>query len=222
MSVLTLKKTNLAEQAYEVIHDLLLSGERFSPGAKISIEELSRELGVSRSPVWSAVAKLEAEGIVEVRPRQGVFFIGFDDRRLRELFVVREVLEGAIARLAAVGGNRSAIAALRVSVERQRKAGADGDLEVYAEEASAFHRVLASAAGNRVLEEMVQKLLTQIHAMCVRRTRRFGFLQRLEEEHAAVLEAVERGDGDAAETAVRAHIRRVAALDYSAGDGSAG
>ena len=42
MSNLALKKTNLAEQAYQVLHDLLLSGERFSPGAKISIEELSR------------------------------------------------------------------------------------------------------------------------------------------------------------------------------------
>ncbi|HVI51642.1 MAG TPA: GntR family transcriptional regulator [Candidatus Sulfotelmatobacter sp.] len=216
MNKLALKKTNLAEQAYEVIHDLLLSGERFSPGAKISVEELSRELGVSRSPVWSAVAKLEAEGIVEVRPRQGVFFIGFDHRRLRELFVAREALEGAIARLAAENRDESAIKALRASVERQRRAGADGDLEIYAEEASAFHHVLASAAGNRVLEGMVQKLLAQIHAMCVRRTRRLGFIERLEEEHAAVVEALERGDGAGAEAAARAHIRRVAELDYSA------
>jgi len=216
MSKLELKKTNLAEQAYQVLHDLLLSGERFSPGAKISIEELSRELGVSRSPVWAAVARLEAEGIVEVRPRQGVFFIGFDHSRLRELFYVREVLEGSIARLAAQHCDAAVLAALRASVERQRKAGADGDLEIYAEEASAFHQVLATASGNRVLEEMVQKLLAQIHAMCVRRTRRFGFLQRLEEEHAALVEALERSDGDAAEAAARAHIRRVAELDYSA------
>jgi len=216
MSKLELKKTNLAEQAYSVLHDLLLSGERFPPGAKISVEELSRELGVSRSPVWAAIAKLEAEGIVEVRPRQGVFFIGFDHKRLRELFYVREVLEGSIARLAAQHGDPQSLAALRASVERQRKAGAEGDLETYAEEASGFHQVLAKSSGNQVLEEMVQKLLAQIHAMCVRRTRRVGFLERLEEEHAALVEALERGDADAAEEAARAHVRRVAALDYSA------
>lgn len=216
MSKLALQKTNLAEQAYQVLHDMLLSGERFSPGAKISIEELSREMGVSRSPVWAAVARLEAEGIVEVRPRQGVFFIGFDDQRLRELFVAREILEGAIARLAASHDDKTAIAALRASVERQRKAGAEGDLEAYAAEASGFHQILATASGNGVLQEMVSKLLAQIHAMCVRRTRRFGYLYRLEEEHALLVEALERSDPDAAEAAARAHIRRVADLDFSA------
>ena len=52
MTSLALLKTNLAEQAYAVVRDTLLAGERFMPGDKISVEDLARRLGVSRSPVW--------------------------------------------------------------------------------------------------------------------------------------------------------------------------
>lgn len=55
---------------------------RFHPGDKISVEELTRELGVSRSPIWAAINRLAAEGIVEVRPRDGVFLAGFDRNHL--------------------------------------------------------------------------------------------------------------------------------------------
>ena len=55
---MALIKTNLAEQAYEAIRNILLDDGRYPPGGKISVEELARELGVSRSPVWAAINRL--------------------------------------------------------------------------------------------------------------------------------------------------------------------
>lgn len=211
MTAIKLQKTNLAEQSYGVLHEMLLAGQRFMPGDKISVEDLARQLGVSRSPVWGAIARLEAEGIVEVRPRQGVFFIGFDKARLLEIFVAREVLEGATARLAAEKINSAQMDELRRSIERQRAAIASGAIADYSAEATRFHQLLADAAGNQVMAEMVERLWARTKAMCIRPNARPALLDERIDEHARIIEAVAHRDGDTAEAETRAHIRRVAA-----------
>jgi hypothetical protein len=64
-SVKKLRRSSLSGDAYATVKELLLEGERYRPGGKISVEELSRELGVSRTPIWGAINRLEAEGVVE-------------------------------------------------------------------------------------------------------------------------------------------------------------
>ncbi|CAA7622930.1 Transcriptional regulator [Candidatus Terasakiella magnetica] len=211
MAGLKLQKTNLAEQAYVVIHEMLLAGEQVQPGDKISIEDLARQLGVSRSPVWSAVARLEADGIVEVRPRQGVFFIGFNHARLMEIFAVREVLEGAAARLAAARATPDVLAGLLQSIERQRAVVSPGQQDAYAAEAARFHRMLADLAGNATMAEMIERLWAQTRAMCIRPDARTAILDERVDEHARIVDAVADGDGDRAEAETRQHIRRIAA-----------
>lgn len=215
MKPLTLHKTNLAEQAYAVIHQLLLEGEAVQPGDKISVEDLARRLGVSRSPVWAAIARLEAERIVEVRPRQGVFFIGFNRDRLLEIFAVREVLEGAAARLAAERADAAAVEELRRSIARQRAAITPEHQEDYAAEAARFHAQLARLSGNATMAEMIERLWDQTKAMCIRPDARRAILDERVEEHARMVEAVARRDCDAAEAETRQHIRRIATEVYA-------
>ncbi|OAN48021.1 transcriptional regulator [Paramagnetospirillum marisnigri] len=210
-----LQKTNLAEQAYAVIHRLLLDGGVAQPGDKISVEDLARQLGVSRSPVWSAMARLEAERIVEIRPRQGVFFIGFNRDRLMEIFAVREVLEGAAARLAAERADAETVARLRESITRQRAATRPGCQKEYAEEATRFHVLLAQLAGNVTMAEMIERLWAQTQAMCIRPEAKRAILDERVDEHARIVDAVERHDGDGAEAETRHHIRRIAAEVYN-------
>jgi len=212
MAGLALKKTNLAEQAYGVIREMLLEGGRFLPGDKISVEELTRELAVSRSPVWAAINRLAAEGIVEVRPRDGVFFAGFDPGRLRDLYAVREELEAMAVRLAAEAGlSQSGAAGLCASLERQRAAMAAGDADSYSRESMVFHGLLAEASGNAVLAEMLHQLLSRIRGMCVAINRASVTLDRQFAEHAAIVEAILGGAAEAADHAVRGHIRSLAA-----------
>ena len=210
MKPLTLQKTNLAEQAYGVIHAMLLAGEDVQPGDKISVEDLARRLGVSRSPVWAAIARLEAEGIIEVRPRQGVFFLGFNPQRLMEIFAVREELEGAAARLAAQRVTPAALAGLRQSVERQRASITPDSQEVYAAEATRFHQLLADLSGNATMAGMIERLWAQTQAMCIRPDVKNAILDKRTDEHARIVEAIARGDGAAAEAETRRHIRRIA------------
>ncbi|ARJ66712.1 transcriptional regulator [Magnetospirillum sp. ME-1] len=205
-----LHKTNLAEQAYSALRDMLLGGERFAPGDKISVEDLARQLGVSRSPVWQAIARLEADGIVEVRPRQGVFFVGFDLEGLMEIMETREVLEGASARLAAERASAGQVAELRASVERQRAAIQGGALDDYAAEAARFHSLMAQAAGNAVMVKIIERLWARAKAMCIRPGARPALLDERVDEHARMVEAIAHRDPDAAEAEIRAHIRRIA------------
>jgi len=55
-----LRRSSLSGDAYTFVRALFLSGNRYSPGDKVSVEELSRELGVSRTPLWGAIYRLEA------------------------------------------------------------------------------------------------------------------------------------------------------------------
>ncbi|WP_096704651.1 GntR family transcriptional regulator [Magnetospirillum sp. 15-1] len=205
-----LQKTNLAEQAYTALHEMLLAGERFMPGDKISVEDLARQLGVSRSPVWQAIARLEADGIVEVWPRHGVFFTGFDKARLMDILATREVLEGATARLAAEKATAERVAELRASVILQRDTIARGALDDYAAEVARFHKMMAEASGNKVMVEIIERLWARTKAMCIRPDLRPAMLDQRVEEHARMVEAVAHGDGETAEAETRAHIRRIA------------
>ncbi len=205
-----LQKTNLAEQAYTALHEMLLAGERFMPGDKISVEDLARRLGVSRSPVWQAIARLEADGIVEVWPRHGVFFTGFDKARLMDILATREVLEGATARLAAEKATAERVAELRASVVLQRDTIARGALDDYAAEVARFHKMMAEASGNKVMVEIIERLWARTKAMCIRPDLRPAMLDQRVEEHARMVEAVAHRDGEAAEAETRAHIRRIA------------
>ena len=77
----------------------LLARHHFAPGQKLNVEALARDLGVSRTPVWEALKKLEVEGVVRTRPRKGVYIAALDADKAREIYVVREVVEGLAARL---------------------------------------------------------------------------------------------------------------------------
>lgn len=212
MNTIAIRKTNLSEQCYEVIRGQMLEGGRYRPGEKISVEQMTRELGVSRSPVWAAINRLSAEGIVEVRPRDGVFFIGFDARHLKDLFAVREELEAMAARLAAGrAATGTAIDDLAASLDRQARAVAADDREGYAREGSAFHQILVGLAGNAALADTLNRILSQIRAMCHARVVMSGFQEEYVADHRAIARAIAAGDAGAADAATRAHVRRLVA-----------
>jgi|AGTN01.1.fsa_nt_gi Transcriptional regulators len=206
-----LRRSTLTEDAYGAVRDILLVEGRFAPGEKLSIEELARELGVSRSPIWTAVARLEAEGVLRVVPRQGVFLAHFDADKVRGLFQAREALEGMAARLAAARVTQAGLDELSALVARQRAALARDDARDYAEATQIFHGRMVALAGNEPIERMLAGIYAQMQAMCgpvVANTPQ----QRRDycDDHAALLAAFSHRDGGEAEEQARRHIRHVA------------
>ncbi|TKC86219.1 GntR family transcriptional regulator [Trinickia terrae] len=201
-----LKRSTLALDAYIAVRDLLLDGKRYAPGAKISIEELAGALGVSRSPVWSAVARLEAEGIVEVTPRQGVFLIAFDPARLTALFEAREALEGMAARLAARKMSATELAVLAEAIGRQSAAIHEQNRAAYDVANLLFHHGLLDGAQSPTIKKSLMALYAQTRAMCGKRATDFAELAANRDEHEAILRALNARDEEQAERTARHHV----------------
>jgi DNA-binding GntR family transcriptional regulator len=206
-SLRKLRRSSLSGDAYGFVRELFLNGKRYAPGDKISVEELSRELGVSRTPLWSAINRLEAEGIVEIVPRQGVYLIDYDPDRALETYVAREALEGMAARLAAQNVTDRQLAALRANVDEQRNRLSAGNLEGYYGLALEFHEQLVRISQNRTLERLLMSVLAQIRAMRVQRNYTPMHLPQSCDDHEKLLQALRLRDGDLAEQEARSHIR---------------
>lgn len=198
----------LGERVYKTIRDLIL-GQLFAPGSKLNVEQLCRELGVSRTPVWEAMRRLETEGLVETVPRQGVFVLNFSLERVEDLFAVRGALEGLGARLAAsrlADEDRTALEQGLAELDRAFRAQ---DLERYSRGAIELHNRLLAAARNQVLSRQLENVYAQIHVL---RLRSLYLPERLAaslDEHGQLVRAVVGGSPDEAETVARRHAARV-------------
>ena len=205
-----LRRSSLSGDAYVFVRDLFINSKRYNPGDKISVEELSRELGVSRTPLWGAINRLEAEGIVEIVPRQGVYLIDYDPHRALEIYTAREALEGMAARLAAEKITDRQLSILRAKVDEQRALLEKGDVEAYYSAALEFHEQVVRIAENQTLERLLTSILAQIRAM--RLQRKYVPMHPPDscEDHGKLLEAFRLRDPDLAEQHARSHIRDLA------------
>jgi len=215
-TVAMLVHESLGERVYRSIRDLILS-QAYPPGFKLNVEQLCRNLGVSRTPVWDAMRRLETEGLVSTVPRHGVFVLNYGVEQIRDLFAVRGALEALAARQAATGLDDGARKALAAAMESLTAAARDRDGEQYSRAAIEFHDAVLAAARNRVLSRLLENVYAQI---LVLRLRSLYLAERLESslaEHAEIFAAVAAGDAERAERLSRAHADHVRqdALDFT-------
>jgi DNA-binding GntR family transcriptional regulator len=205
-----LRRSSLSDDAYTFIRALFLSGDRYSPGDKISVEELSRELGVSRTPLWGAVYRLEAEGIVEIVPRLGVYLVDYDPKKVIEIYMAREALEGVAARLAAERITERQIAALQANIDVQRAHLKKGEIDKYYAAVLDFHEEIIGIAGSKTIGRLLGSIFAQIKAMRVQRNYAPMHLPQSCDDHERLLEEFRRRDPEMAEHEARRHIRDLA------------
>jgi DNA-binding GntR family transcriptional regulator len=212
-----LRRSSLSDDAYTFVRSLFLNENRYSPGEKISVEELSRELGVSRTPLWGAIYRLEAEGIVEIVPRLGVYLIDYDPQKAVEIYMVREVLEGMAARLASAKITDAEIADLETNIAAQRERLKKHQLDKYYSLAIEFHEMVVRIAGSKTLERLLQSVFAQIRAMRLQRNYTPMHLPQSCDDHVKIMNALSAHDPEMAEKQMRRHIHdlteQIARLD---------
>lgn len=211
----------LSEQVYRAITRLVERGE-LRQGAPLRIEDLARRLNVSPTPVREGLSRLSATGLVVHEPRRG-FRVAppLTSEQLHKLMDARELLEVGAARLAVDSDDAVFPAALRRASQVQQKAvdafvaasrsGEPADDVTWAviDADLAFHRVILAGTHNPFVVLMADALNGQAHR--VRQSVEHGVSDSQEAlaEHAAIVRAVESGDGEAVETAMRLHLRLV-------------
>lgn len=197
------KDKSQGQDAYAQLLDEIRHG-RLLPGDRLTETELAARLGISRTPVREAIRALESDGLVTHRPRVGATVRAMDSAEVTELYEMRAVLEGTAARFAA----RAAYDAEITEMAQINSAMSDavGDVAQLTALNQRFHAMLLHAARNRFLVrsvESIQKTLLILGPSTLEETSRAkGALA----EHAAIIVALRAHDGDAAETAMRAHI----------------
>ncbi|MCM3791035.1 GntR family transcriptional regulator [Domibacillus sp. 8LH] len=200
--------TSITTQVTNAIREAIVTGE-FEPGRKLSEFELSEHYKVSRTPVREAFKQLEREGLVEIIPRVGTCVTKPTEKEIAELFTVKEVLEGLAAGLLAENRHVKEIDDLQKAVQSMEKAVQFSDHKQFVEANNAFHEAVINGANNSKLSFMLNMLINQIPY------NRYVYLSievpnRLEKslkEHQFILETILSGNREAAEKAMREHVR---------------
>jgi GntR family transcriptional regulator, rspAB operon transcriptional repressor len=179
------------------------------PGQQLRERQLAEQLGVSKTPIREAFVRLEKEGLVTIAPYRGAIVRGYTPADIREIYELRELLEGFCARRAAMQINDADEADLRGNVRRSRALLESGSTEDIPALFDQFDRILyRQAAGHRIGGLLVE---LDLHL------ERLGYLTidvpgRLDasvQQHEQILLAITKRDPVAAEAACREHIRSV-------------
>lgn len=204
-----LQQTSMRARVAEELRRMIISGE-LPPRSNLSEVALSETFGVSRTPIREALKQLQIEGLVEVRPRVGTFVTVPSRRELTELFQMKELLEGAAARLLACRGNVPEVAQLKANLRAADAAVRAGNAERYAELVHEFHDLIVAGADNSKLDAHYRTLMNQLaYARLVRTSlSQPGRLQESGTEHHHVVDLILAKDGDGAERVMREHVRR--------------
>ena len=216
----------LVDKLAATLQSRVLSGELPS-GTRLRQEAIAAEFGVSRTPVREALRKLQAGGLVELRPNRGALVRGLSAREIRDAYEVRAELEGLAAELAArrvshgqLDALHEAQAAFRQALGRTVQARARGteppesEILRWGRANDLFHQVIQEAAGNDVLRET----LSHLHRSFPRDLSRIvlgessALLQENVGEHEAVLAAIERHDAEEARSTMLHHVRHAGRL----------
>lgn len=194
----------LTTQAYQRVRDAILRGEH-APGGVLFETHLAGELGMSRTPVREALQLLAREGFVEIVANRGYFVPRLSMSDLRELYELREVLEGFAARCATLRATDAEIDDLEQLMRRYARAPA---WEAWARIGTEFHNRIVSLGSNQRLGSLLDSLKGQISL--TRETQLREVRGRRDEsvlEHRAILDAIRKRDPDEAERQARAHVR---------------
>jgi len=190
--------------AYDEIRSLIVSGS-LSPGTRLGQADLADRFGISRGSVREALRRLAGDGLVEVEVNRGFFVAdpGLDD--VRDRLEARLVLEPGVARLAAERRSEMDLEAMLETIEAELAARTS---DAAHDASRAFHVAVAAATGNQAFVRLLDSLwIADIGRRLLAQRRRSAEWQGSDiEEHRAIVEAIEAGDGDRATSLMRAHV----------------
>lgn len=193
----------VVEYTINAIREAIRDG-RYAEGQRLVVADVTRQFGVSNGPVREAIRRLTGEGLVEITPHKGATVRAFTRRDVREIFEVREVIEGLAARLAAerIGPEgRERLRALQAHAAPASSAGG------YVDHNHAFHELIYDLAGNERVQEQARQLTLPLYRRRTHHVMDPAYARTSAAEHVLIVEAILDGDGLAAERAMRNHIR---------------
>jgi DNA-binding GntR family transcriptional regulator len=201
-------RRKVTDWVYEEVRGAIID-LRLQPGTPLREAAIAEQLGVSKTPVREAIGRLEQEGLVETTSFKGAVVSGYSEDDLREIYELRELLEGAAARAAAEDASESTLSQLRSTVERGRELQAEGRLAELAELLGEFDEIVYAQVRNQRVRALIDNLRAHLARIGKLTEGIPGRVEASVDEHLVIVEAIAAKDPGEAERRMRAHIRSV-------------
>lgn len=193
---------SLKEQVYEYLREQMRTGA-ILPGSAIDMEETSKKLGVSKTPLRDALLQLEMEDFVTIRPRRMIVVNTLTEKDIRNYYEVIGALESMALLKAFDALKPSDIDRMQAFNDDMRRAIEANDFDAYYDKNLAFHNVFLGFCGNDSLVKLVNNMKKRLYDF----PRAKGFVKEWEEssilEHQALIELVRTGRSQAAANHIR-------------------
>jgi DNA-binding GntR family transcriptional regulator len=194
-----------AEWVRRGIEQAIFSGD-LAPGVALEEGRIAEQYGVSRTPVREAIGNLVQSGLVTKLAHRRAVVSRLDPGKLLELFEALSQMEGVAAQLAAKRmspGEKSRLWEIHNTAAELLKSG--DDVEAYASQGEQFHKLILNGSRNTVLIDTISALSFRVYPYRRYQVAATERLVRNQRDHDVIIEAVSRGDGDAAQAAMQQH-----------------
>ena len=182
----------------------------YQPAERLSETKLAEEFGLGRSPIRTALSRLESEGWIEISPQSGTFVCSPTEREIKELTVLRALLEAYCAGQAAARISDQEIELLKLKFAACRPHVQAGDVAVALQLDEEVHALMYRLAGNELIANTLTGLRDKVQWI---RSACADYILRIEEsfeEMAAVVEALSRRDVVMVQHLIRQHVENAA------------
>lgn len=198
-------KYSLRGRVFNRLREDILSGV-YKENEELKENTIGIELGVSRTPVREALRQLELEGLVTMIPNKGAYVTGITQKDIHDIYVIRSYLEGLCAKWACEHITEAQIEALEEILYLSDFHAGRSHKEQLVELDNKFHELIYKASGSKILEHV----LSDFHHY-VERVRKITLAmptraKESSKEHAAIVEAIKKRDGELAEALAHEHI----------------
>jgi DNA-binding GntR family transcriptional regulator len=204
---------SIGARVYTALKDAIMAADIYAQREEIRLDErqLSRALGVSRTPIREAMTLLEQEGFLRTEPRRGVFIVRKTKKEIIEIIEVCAALESMAARLATINASDDSIAALRHMFDEFHSSAPSEHLHEYSDANIAFHQAIIQLSGSHLMAKTIENLFVHVRAIRRMTISQQDRASRSIADHMRIIEALERRDTELAERLIRQHSLDLAA-----------
>lgn len=197
-----------AQQIEQALRRAIVTLE-LAPGMRLSENEVALRFGVSRQPAREALIALAKIGLVRVLPQSGTVVVKISARQMMQVRFTREALETAIVRRACERFDTMIRASLDAMISAQRQAALDEDRASFERHDERFHAALAAGADAELAWRAVVDIKCHMDRVCHLTLQDRESMLNLICQHEAIISAIDAGDADAADKAMRHHLTEI-------------
>ena len=198
-------KYSLRGRVFHKLREDILSG-KYEENEELKEVAIGEELGVSRTPVREAFRQLELEGLIQIIPNKGAYVTGITEKDVKDIYMIRSLLEGLCARWATEHITREQMEEMEENNYLSKFHAQKGHLDQLAELDNRFHDIMYEACNSKILEHQ----LKDFHQYVLRVRRKTLASKnrgpKSNEEHEEILQAIKAGDGERAEQLANRHM----------------